>query len=590
MKVIILAADSDKLEHLMKVPRCLTQIAGSVTLLERQLRVLMLCGISRNDIVVVVGSQGVWSNNADVEAVRSYGCSICINNHNINSHSGYSLLLALEHLKPDEKCLVISGDVNFEVKHVEVLLAEAKECVALVRQALAVSERGVFINTKSNQIVSVGTSIDSVVFPWYIFCGMITLTPTLVEAYKKNIHNINTLSYFEALFKNKCKETIYFIDFNSPISGEQSFETVTRDLTGGSYANLKKRHLVRKQANGEGRQKLLDEINWLLSLPTELKRFFPTVEDYQCEGDSVWFDMPWYDLNNLRKNILTGAYNPASVAEFNGKVLDFMFSKIYPNIIGSSPDNWVEEKHINRVILRIQQCYNRAPVFRSIILADKIEINGIVYKNIPQLIYSIKSCEKLKQFFKPDYLRMIHGDLHFQNMLVTNNKQRFILADPRGELLGSDVYYDLGKLWHSFNGMYDLIHTDQIMMTYSKKNECNNIVVNLELGTEKLRQGYHEIHNLISNQIIKYDFVAKDKYWLLKIKFAEAMHFSSVMPFHLKNDGTETRSIALYFAAVMLINELVGELEYHSLDLNFSIDKCEDLIDIQSVLFGDQCS
>ena len=39
---------------------------------------------------------------------------------------------------------------------------------------------------------------------------------------------------------------------------------------------------------------------------------------------------------------------------------------------------------------------------------------------------------------------MIHGDLHFQNILIDLSKQSFILADPRGEAKGSTL-----KIWHS---------------------------------------------------------------------------------------------------------------------------------------------
>ena len=68
---------------------------------------------------------------------------------------------------------------------------------------------------------------------------------------------------------------------------------------------------------------------------------------------------------------------------------------------------------------------------------------------------------KLTNEMAPKALRMIHGDLHFQNILIDfGNKRKFVLADPRGELGGSDIYYDLGKLWHSCNALYDFIHTD----------------------------------------------------------------------------------------------------------------------------------
>jgi len=219
-------------------------------------------------------------------------------------------------------------------------------------------------------------------------------------------------------------------------------------------------------------------------------------------------------------------------------------------------------KHIARVEDRLLQTADEAPLFRTVLSAKSILINGERYQNLAQLFFKLKNSATLIDLVTPDKMRMIHGDLHFQNILLTGGNEHFpfTLADPRGELSGSDIYYDLGKLWHSFNGMYDLVHTDQYSLESVKKNG-DEVNVNLHLGTRQILDTYNEIHDAINKSVSKYKLISEDKYWLLKIKFNEVMHFSSVVPFHLFNDGREHRGLVLYFVAVRLINEFVLELE-----------------------------
>lgn len=134
----------------------------------------------------------------------------------------------------------------------------------------------------------------------------------------------------------------------------------------------------------------------------------------------------------------------------------------------------------------------------------------------------------------------------------------FILADPRGELNGSDIYYDFGKLWHSFNGFYDLIHTDisEASMLYTNQEESS---FSLKLGNSDLLSIYQQIKNDVEKLILNYP-IAKDPDFKLKIHFAEVMHFSSLMWFHLKHDKTENRALCLYLQAIRLANDLLKNL------------------------------
>ncbi|EFB5694436.1 hypothetical protein HGM27_000120 [Campylobacter coli] len=128
-----------------------------------------------------------------------------------------------------------------------------------------------------------------------------------------------------------------------------------------------------------------------------------------------------------------------------------------------------------------------------------------------------------------------------------------------GELNGSDIYYDLGKLWHSFNGLYDLIHTDISKVKFIYEDH-DDISYEISLGGKELLCVYKNIKNEVYDLIHKYPIV-KDYQWLAKIQFSEVMHFSSLMWFHLKYDKIENRALSLYLQAIVLADKLIKKLE-----------------------------
>ena len=91
------------------------------------------------------------------------------------------------------------------------------------------------------------------------------------------------------------------------------------------------------------------------------------------------------------------------------------------------------------------------------------------------------------------------------------------------------------------------------LLLESVEKNGDELNVDLHLGTRQILDTYNEIHDAIHKSVSKYKLISEDKYWLLKIKFNEVMHFSSVVPFHLFNDGREHRGLVLYFVAVRLI-------------------------------------
>ena len=242
--------------------------------------------------------------------------------------------------------------------------------------------------------------------------------------------------------------------------------------------------------------------------------------------------MPWYNMPSLRHKIITGEYTKKDALIQINAVLDFMFNNFYADKKPKTTNNYILEKHIDRVGVRLIELYENSEFFRPIIEAKKVIINGIEYKNIPECLFKIISNDKLIESLEPESFVNIHGDLHFQNILVsdTNNFDEFIIADPRGEVDGGDIFYDLGKLFHSVNAKYDLIHTDQYKIN---KNVIKEDVLNFDFNyvNKDLEDLYESLFVEIKESLNKR--MKNMTNWEFKALFSEAMHLSSVMPFHL---------------------------------------------------------
>ena len=142
-------------------------------------------------------------------------------------------------------------------------------------------------------------------------------------------------------------------------------------------------------------------------------------------------------------------------------------------------------------------------------------------------------------------------------MLVAPDCKNFILADARGDLTGSDIYYDMGKLFHSFNGKYDLIHTDIAQAKITNETD-QSIEIDINLGSDPLIETYDNIGKLVKKSLSNYP-ISRDKNWILKSKFNEAMHFSSLMYFHMEYNQQENRALCLYVQAIRLLTEILDE-------------------------------
>lgn len=537
-QVILLAADAESRIN-NRMPNCLMLTEGGRTIIESQVQSLGLYNFDRKNITIVIGEQGPWKNNNIPSNLIADGVKVITNQINNKTSSAYSLELALRSLPSSFKgdVIIIYSDIIFSTQHLDIIFSNTSNC-ALTRRVESLTDSGWIVNQSNSK------------FPWQVFHGIIKISITDLKKI-----NFSKKVFSNALDAVESVTTIKFIEHDIVNQGITATSMKTFDLNGGSFARLSKKLVVRKEAVGPGADKLINELLWLKQFGRKYPDIFPMVISSEIEEEKVWYEMPYFELPNIRKAILTFQISEDVVVHLVERILKFNFENLYSNLKGKPNPNWIKEAHYDRVYYRLFEVYNYSSDYKELISKQYLVINGKKYKNLIDCFCELLRIIDLENLLMPDYLRDIHGDLHFQNILFTEDLKSFVLADPRGEINGSDLFYDLGKLSHSINGKYDLLHTNQFELIVNSDGG----ILNCELKpiNKEVFDIYESLKAKIFGLLEILPEVKSISLWREKMLFNECMHFCSVMTFHLNRYGDENRSMAMYLTGVILLNEFL---------------------------------
>lgn len=528
------------------IPSCFLQLYNKMTIIERQISLLNVNGFSNDDICVLCGTEGIWKIDSVKSRIDKLGTKIAYTSKNNVLKEG----IFDDDFFDDSDVLILEGNRVLDIAIISRLRRYKQRNALVVSDMLDPDEIKQMVSVKGDNVIAIRNS-DLIEFPWVAFAGIAKFSADAVSRLRKAV--ICSRPLLDAIEDILQECNLKAVKYDNLVYGRIN-EGHSDELTGGSYSKLNYRLVVKKESDGEGREKLINEIKWALSIPKELKPYFSEVLEYDIESQRVFYNVPYYGSRNLREHIFDGHLDADAACAFLEGLLDWMFKNVYSRKINPTPDGWVMDKHINRVLGRLSECSEKCEELGKIIDADKVIINGVEYRNIGELYTILSGMDELLEQLRPKELVMIHGDLHFQNILLSNQTDTgFILVDPRGEIEGSDIYYDLGKLWHSFHAKYDFIHSDQFKFDLTWNG--NVPTANFKITNSFAEGVYDEIYRKFRSIVTKYDFISNDPDWEMKILFAEASHLCSVATFHIGKRETSDRPIVLYLIGVQLINE-----------------------------------
>src|SRR3989338_8757466 len=396
------------------------------------------------------------------------------------------------------------------------------------------------------------------------------MTPEQIDLIVKNNADIISALLESTIYPNAGQ--ILIKTGNKMISAVSEWEIKSFINSGGSLANvrlLKKQISTNHEEKGEKdnnsyvikfdtsrkKDKLAREISWILNLDKDILKLFPELVYYNLDFDTHYYIIPFYKkytpLNILFSNKITSKNKLDSILS---ELLDLVFNNIYTKKGRGEVKDQIKHYHLDRVENRLEETVLHCPQFRKLIEAEKLKINGVEYENVAPIIKKIKKDKRILEKLKLRTSNLTHGDLHFGNILYSKEKEdlRFKLIDP-GAHEASNFTYDIGKLYHSFYGLYDTIYLNRFEL---KEKSDTLIDITLDIETN---QNYNYIKknfkNILENK--KFKLLEQEPDWELKSLFAQACHFCSMMPFHIKDVA---KAKAIYLQGVILLNEVMVKL------------------------------
>lgn len=335
---------------------------------------------------------------------------------------------------------------------------------------------------------------------------------------------------------------------------------------GGSFATSGVQPYFRKQAHGRGSLKLRDEARFYEQLPAPLVNPYPEVLFSRTKADSVQLGLEYVAHPNLRDLLLNLQITPARAAAVLEQVLDYEYNHAYLSYLGETPRGYVQDYHFDRVWNRLAVTIDLDPDFAPLIHSPRLQINGRVISNIPAMLYQLEQdAGVVAELTPPGVSPHIHGDLHLENILYDQESDRFWLVDPRG-YPACDIYYDLGKLSHSYNRHYDLLHEGRHEIGHYISGDT--AVLELRLNSPHLEDVYNQLGQAMQSIVTR--VLRTDSEQLnSRTMFNEAMHFCSDMPFHIHPDASPNVAAAIYATGASLLADVLQEF-------SIDADPCEE--------------
>ncbi|KAG6999421.1 hypothetical protein G7Y79_00035g070930 [Physcia stellaris] len=329
---------------------------------------------------------------------------------------------------------------------------------------------------------------------------------------------------------------------------------------GGSFSTAGIRKYFYKHAKGRGAIKLNDEVRFYQSLPLPLQQYYPELVSASKNEGGVSMNIEYKEYPNLRDLLLNLQIRPAEAVQLIGQVLKYEYRQAFCSYRQPTPENYLQDYHYDRVWRRIQISTELDEDFNGLVNARWLRVNGRNLPNIPAMLLRLEEDKAAGARLDPGGVSpFVHSDLHLENILCDVAGGRFWLIDPRG-YPSCDIYYDLGKLAHSYNSKYDLLHEGRHEASFAFRDDT--AVIDFHFTSDTLTQLYAEVNDRMTPVIHELFGGREDPADVdLRVRFNEAMHFCSDMPFHIRPGANPNVAVPIYAIGAQLLAEVLEKLD-----------------------------
>lgn len=207
--------------------------------------------------------------------------------------------------------------------------------------------------------------------------------------------------------------------------------------------------VLHKRSNGSDH--LANEIRWYLSVPEAVQPLTPRVFSYSLAADDTHIALEYVPVPTLAELYL--------YANVHGEVWEYALERVlelWARLFLAAPaGNGHSAAHA--MAMYWQKTEERLAEAGGVLRDDRpVVLNGRPLPSWAELRARVR--DALERVSANARWSLIHGDLHFGNLLFDFNSGQLKLIDPRGAFgeVGcyGDARYDLAKLLHSFHGGY----------------------------------------------------------------------------------------------------------------------------------------
>jgi len=374
---------------------------------------------------------------------------------------GYAVYLAVKNISRNEKVLVYLGDTIYKGK------LTFNENALVTSNIYEESTKWCFVENKKEGLLFIDKP-KNYLGEGKVLCGLYffkkgALVRKVAEELVRNIKKIEMSDILTIYSENQKFKLVnakrwydcgnienYYkakIDF---LKVRHFNKLIYNDLFGS---------ITKSSNNSEDFNKIDDEINWYLNLPQDLQIFAPRLIDYRKTKRNSNYSLEFYGYQSLADLFVFNSLDLRVWTSIIKKLFEIIeeFRKYKVDI----PYKNYYEMYYVKTIKRIEMLEKRK-YWQETFSKEYVLINGNKIKNIKYYLDAIKV--SVKKLYTKKEMAFIHGDLCLGNILFDPTNKIFKFIDPRGSFGKQSVYgdlkYDLGKLRHSFHGLYDFITSD----------------------------------------------------------------------------------------------------------------------------------
>lgn len=365
-----------------------------------------------------------------------------------------------------------------------------------------------------------------------------------------------------------------------------------------------------KKARPEDPESLVREYEYLASLPEELKWAFPRAWGLETEGDHIQYRMDKVPLPSLAEAIL-GAPGKLLASKLDAQgalerlrhVLDFVVRCLHPLKVSPTTPDFLDRavfqkyemmrlKHYGFVQKRLGEMngcsakdyLDDLEQYRLLLEAPEVVVDGVDCASALEVLQGIKESPSLCRMLTPPRFHHIHGDLSFNNILVTTERKAgpdFILIDPRPWPGGGDMAKDFAQLLFSCQGCSVLFWRDYFDVEVAEEKGRLRIALRLwgdepNVVLRKFAEGkgcagiFEEVQILDGTELAVFQEVGrslpgvidgilaegheeKDDHWLMRAELHQAVSLCGIILPHLQE--SPKRALACHAMGVKLLNE-----------------------------------